>query len=95
VREECGIKLTALEGVAFAWSTPGISTERIALYLAPFGSEDRIGAGGGLSEEHENITVVEFSLAELWSLVEGSALTDMKTIVLVLALKARQPDLFS
>src|SRR5207249_91184 len=32
--EEAGLKLGPLEEVATAWSTPGVSTERISLYLA-------------------------------------------------------------
>ena len=68
VMEEAGIRLGALEHVATVWTMPGISTERMDFYLAPFAQADRIGKGGGLASENEDITVEEHSLAELWSL---------------------------
>jgi nudix-type nucleoside diphosphatase (YffH/AdpP family) len=93
-REETGVRLSALEHLGAAWSMPGISTERIDLYLAPYAQRDRIEAGGGVAGEHENITVVEMPLHELWSMVERGELTDMKTQALVLHLQARHPELF-
>jgi len=92
--EEAGLRLGALEPVARAWSSPGLSTERIALFLAPYSAAERTGQGGGLESENENITVVEVPLAELWSMVELQELTDLKTLAMVLALKVRQPQLF-
>ena len=61
--EEVGLVLRDLEPVAAAWTMPGVSTERLHLFLAPFRAADRIGEGGGLAEEHENIVVVETALA--------------------------------
>ncbi len=34
--EEGGLRLGALEHVATVWSMPGVSTERMALYLAEY-----------------------------------------------------------
>lgn len=92
--EEVGLKLGPLEPVATAFSMPGISTERMALYLAPFSAADRVAAGGGLDSEHEGITVVEVTLAELARLADSGALTDLKTLALVQTLRLRRPDLF-
>src|ERR1051326_7917981 len=52
--EETGLRLGALEKVGCLWTMPGLSTERMHLYLAPYGSGDRVGEGGGAhrSEEH-------------------------------------------
>ena len=63
--EELGVDLPSLEFVARVWSSPGVSTERQSLFLAPFRSADRISDGGGVEGEHEGITVVERLLAEL------------------------------
>jgi nudix-type nucleoside diphosphatase (YffH/AdpP family) len=93
-REETGVRLSALEHLGAVWSMPGISTERIDLYLAAYAQSDRIEAGGGVAGEHENITVVEMPLHELWSMVERGELTDLKTQALVLHLHARHPELF-
>jgi nudix-type nucleoside diphosphatase (YffH/AdpP family) len=92
--EEAGLRLGELEHVVTAWSSPGLSCERIALYLATYSTADRVEEGGGLAGEHENITVAELPLAELWSLAERQELTDLKTLTLVLALRQRRPELF-
>ena len=92
--EEAGVRLTTLEPLGAPYSTAGVSTERIALFLAPYTAVDRVAAGGGLAEEHENITVVETPLAELWGMVEAGAVRDLKTLALALALRVRRPELF-
>ena len=93
--EECGVRLDALEHVVASWTMPGVSTERIDLYLAEYGANDRVTAGGGLADEDEDIEVVEMPLAELATMMDGGRLLDMKTLVLGLALRARRPDLFA
>jgi nudix-type nucleoside diphosphatase (YffH/AdpP family) len=92
--EEVGLSLRALEPVAGVWTMPGISTEYMHLFLAPYGTGDRTGDGGGLPDEHEDITVVEMSLAELAALADQGRLSDLKTLVLVQTLRLRRPDLF-
>lgn len=92
--EEVGISLGALEFVVSGWSMPGISTERMDFYLAPFRAADRTQDGGGLAEEHEAITVLEVGLAELDRQLAAGEITDVKTLVLVQALKLRHPALF-
>ncbi|ACL62029.1 NUDIX domain-containing protein [Methylobacterium nodulans] len=93
--EEVGVRLSTLEPVAQAFAMPGISTELMDLYLAPYGSADRDGEGGGLATEHENIVVVEMPLAELAAMAEQGGLRDLKTLVLVQTLRLRRPDLFA
>lgn len=92
--EEVGVRLHALEHVVTAWSSPGVSSEQIALYLAPYSAGDRVQQGGGLADENENITVVEMPLLHLWSLVEAQEINDLKTLALVFALRQRHPHLF-
>ena len=93
--EETGLRLGALEPVASAWSMPGISTERMDLFLAPYGQGDKAGPGGGLSEEHEAISVHELPLDAIARMSEDGTIADMKTLVLVYALRLRRPDLFA
>jgi nudix-type nucleoside diphosphatase (YffH/AdpP family) len=93
--EEAGVRLAALEPLGAPWASPGVSSERMHLFLAPYAARDRIAAGGGSAEEHEHITVVEVPLAQLWGWVEGGVLEDLKTLALTLALKARRPELFA
>lgn len=92
--EELGVRLGALEPAGVCWTTPAVSSERIQLYLAPYGEAERVGPGGGLASEHEDIQVLEWPLAKLASMADGGELTDLKTLALVLTLIRRRPELF-
>lgn len=92
--EETGLQLRTLEEVAKVWTMPGLSTERMSLYLATYSQADRVGDGGGLAAEDENITIVEMPLPELADLADTGQLVDMKTLVLVQTLRLRRPELF-
>lgn len=94
VMEEAGLRITELEHIATVWTMPGISTERMDYYLAAFSQGDRIGTGGGVAAENEDITVEEHLLADLWSSARRGQLSDLKTLTLVFALKDRHPELF-
>ncbi len=93
--EETGLRLEGLEAVALVWTMPGISTEFMHLYLAPYRPGDRTGEGGGVAGEHENITVVEVKLSDLAVMAERGELVDLKTLALVQTLRLRRPDLFA
>ncbi|MBQ0821362.1 NUDIX domain-containing protein [Microvirga sp. HBU67558] len=92
--EEAGLRIGGLEPVGTVWSAPGMTTERLHLFLAPYGAADRVGEGGGLAEEHEEIEVLELGLDEVVRLLEQGAIADMKTLALVQALQLRHPELF-
>ena len=78
--EELGVDLPSLEFVARVWSSPGVSTERQSLFLAPYRSADRISDGGGVEGEREGITVVERLLAELAADVDQGRTADGKLL---------------
>jgi hypothetical protein len=80
-----------LEFVARVWSSPGVSTERRSLFLAPSRSDDHISDGGGVEGEHEGIIVVERLLAEFAADVDQGRIADGKLLTLVLALRQRRP----
>ncbi|MBE7186638.1 MAG: NUDIX hydrolase [Methylobacterium mesophilicum] len=92
--EEIGLRIDTLEKVTTAWASPGVSCELMTLFLAPCSAADRVAEGGGLAEEHEGITVVEMPLDEVWKALEDGRLKDMKSLVLVHALRFRRPELF-
>ena len=92
--EECGVVLADLDPVGEAWAMPAVSTERIHLFLAPYRACDRTGAGGGLAHEGEDISVEVLALDALARMADNGALSDMKTMLLVYALRHRRPDLF-
>jgi nudix-type nucleoside diphosphatase (YffH/AdpP family) len=93
--EEAGLRLATLDHIGSAWTMPGVSTERMHLYVAPYRQADRAAPGGGLAEEHEHIAVVEMPLAELAGMADSGRLDDMKALVLVQTLRLRRPDLFA
>jgi nudix-type nucleoside diphosphatase (YffH/AdpP family) len=93
--EEAGLTLKEMEHVGCVWAIPGVSTERSDLFLAAYSEADRTGVGGGLAEEHEDITVVEMPLAELAAMADGGALEDMKAFAMVQTLRLRRPELFA
>jgi nudix-type nucleoside diphosphatase (YffH/AdpP family) len=93
--EETGLQVSDVEALGCVWTMPGISTERMDLFLARYSKADRLGPGGGLQSENENITVEEILLDELWARVQAKQILDMKTLALILMLHARHPELFS
>ena len=74
---------------------PGVSTERMWMYLAPYTAARRTGPGGGLAGEQENITVEEHLLSDLARMADAGSLTDLKTLLLLTTLRLRRPDLFA
>lgn len=93
--EETGVHLRSLQPLGRTWPMPGISTEMIHLFLATYGVSDRVSAGGGVADEHEDITVLEIPLATLAAQADAGELPDLKTHLLVNALRLRRPELFA
>jgi nudix-type nucleoside diphosphatase (YffH/AdpP family) len=93
--EEMGVRLATLEPVAKVWPSPGILTERLSLFLAPYVAADRVAEGGGVPEEHEGITVAERPLAELAADADVGRILDGKLFGLVQTLRLRRPELFA
>ncbi|MDP4004384.1 NUDIX hydrolase [Methylobacterium sp. NEAU K] len=93
--EEAGIRLARLEPVARAYSMPSVSSERLWLYLARYGQADRVGPGGGLPHEGEQVLALEVPLDALADQARSGRLPDLKTLVLIQALMLRRPELFA
>jgi len=92
--EEVGVELTDLVRIGGVFSCPGVSTERLGLFIGRYAETGRIAAGGGLDHESESIEVVETPLVELARMAETGELTDLKTLALTLHLRLKRPDLF-
>ncbi|PZO82464.1 MAG: NUDIX hydrolase [Mesorhizobium amorphae] len=93
--EEVGLRLGEVVALGSFWTMPGISAERMHLFLAPYGAADRVTAGGGLADENEAIEVVEMPIREAAELMDGGRMRDMKTFALLQALRLRHPELFA
>ncbi len=94
VLEETGYRVRDLDRVASAWTSPGLSTEKMDLFLARYSQGDREGPGGGVAGENENIEVVEMPAQQAWAMLEHGEIEDMKTLALLLFLRRRRPALF-
>ena len=80
--EECGIRLAGTPRRLFdAFSSPGSFSERMSYFVAPYTADDRIGGGGGLVEEGEDIEVIETTLDEALSLAQRGEIIDAKTLL--------------
>jgi hypothetical protein len=55
----------------------------VHLFVAEYDSGDRIGAGGGLEDEGEDIEVFECGFDDAMAMVERGEIVDAKTILLL------------
>ncbi|GAA2712363.1 NUDIX domain-containing protein [Actinoplanes palleronii] len=81
--EELGVAIGELEPVFVVWTSPGSVTERIHCFAAPYSAASRVGAGGGLADEGEDIAAVELPFAQALTQIETGEIADAKTIMLL------------
>jgi len=62
---------------------PGAVTEVVHFFAAAIDSGDRVSAGGGLAEEHEDIEVMEVPLSEALDMIAAGSIIDGKSIMLL------------
>ena len=87
--EETGYRIGAVASVFEAFMSPGSVTERLHFFMAPYAAADRVGAGGGLAEEGEDIEVLELGYDDAFARVASGEIADGKTIMLLQALELR------
>ncbi|QJU54789.1 NUDIX domain-containing protein [Herbiconiux sp. KACC 21604] len=81
-REETGYEIGEVEHVFDAYMSPGSITEKLFFFAAPYRSEERADAGGGLADEGEDIELVELDIDDALSRI-GDDIIDAKTIMLL------------
>jgi len=81
--QEAGVRVRAPRKVFEAFMSPGAVTERLQFFVAEYDRGDRIGAGGGLPEEGEDIEVFELPFDEALAWVSQGRIVDAKTIMLL------------
>jgi len=87
--EETGYRIGAVEPVFDVFMSPGSVTERLHFFMAPYDAADRVGAGGGLAEEGEEIAVLEYGYDAAFVMVASGEIADAKTIMLLQHLELR------
>jgi nudix-type nucleoside diphosphatase (YffH/AdpP family) len=81
--EELGVVIGELEPVFAVWTSPGSVTERVHCFAAPYSAASRVGAGGGLADDGEDIAAVELPFASALAAIGSGEIADAKTIMLV------------
>ena len=81
--EETGYRLHEVHKVFEAFMSPGAVTEKIHFFVAEYEPDMKIGAGGGLASEGEDIEVLELSIDEALAMIADGRIVDAKTIMLL------------
>ena len=81
--EEIGYRLHDVRKVFEAFMSPGSVTEKLHFFVAEYDVAMRIGDGGGLAEEGEDIEVLELSIEAALAMIAEGRIVDAKTIMLL------------
>jgi nudix-type nucleoside diphosphatase (YffH/AdpP family) len=81
--EETGYRLHEIRKTFEIFTSPGVVTEKIHCFVAEYEPEMRIGPGGGLAHEGEDIEVLELSIDEAMAMIGDGRIVDAKTIILL------------
>jgi len=81
IMEETGYQSGDMQHLQTFFVSPGGTSERIYLYYATVNNADKVEEGGGLAQEHEDIQLVEWSLAELQEALASGKIQDAKTLI--------------
>ena len=79
--EEIGYRLNDIRKVFEAFISPGAVTEKIHFFVAEYAPEMRIGAGGGLASEGEDIEILELAFDDAMAMTGDGRIVDAKTIM--------------
>ena len=81
--EEIGYRLHHVHKLFEAFMSPGAVTEKIHFFVAEYEPEMRVGSGGGLAGEGEDIEVLELPFQEALAMIKDGRIVDAKTIILL------------
>lgn len=81
--EESGYRLHHIQKIFEAFMSPGALTEKIHFFVAEYEADMKIGDGGGLKDEGEDIEVLELTIDEALAMMADGRIIDAKTIMLL------------
>jgi nudix-type nucleoside diphosphatase (YffH/AdpP family) len=81
--EETGYRVGNVTKVFDVFMSPGSVTERLHFFVGEYDHTSRIGDGGGLEEEGEDIEVLEMGMDEAVAAMATGGIADGKTIMLL------------
>lgn len=83
VEEEVGYRVTSVQEVYHAYSSPGALSEKMSLFIAEYNDTMKVNSGGGVASENEEIEVLELSFKKSLEMVRSGEIKDLKTIILL------------
>jgi len=83
VEEETGYRLGDIRKVFEAFMSPGAVTEKLHFFVAEYTPSMRVGGGGGLAAEGEDIEVLELPIDTVLAMITDGRIVDAKTIMLL------------
>jgi nudix-type nucleoside diphosphatase (YffH/AdpP family) len=81
--EESGVRVGEVRRLFELFMSPGSVTERVTFFVATYSHEQRVTAGGGLTDEGEDIEVLELTLDDALGMVASGEIDDGKTVLLL------------
>ncbi|WP_065751531.1 GDP-mannose pyrophosphatase [Bradyrhizobium paxllaeri] len=81
--EEIGYRLGEIRKIFEAFMSPGSVTEKLHFFVAEYEAAMRVGDGGGLVEEGEDIEVLELPIDQALAMISDGRIVDAKTIMLL------------
>lgn len=81
--EETGYRLGDIRKVFEAFMSPGAVTEKLHFFVAEYQPDMRVGSGGGIPDEGEEIEVLELPIDEALAMIGDRRIVDAKTIMLL------------
>ena len=81
--EETGYKIERLQKLFEVYMSPGSVTELIYFFAAEYSNAMKVGEGGGLAHEQENIEVLELAFDQAYAMIASGEIRDGKTIMLL------------
>jgi GDP-mannose pyrophosphatase NudK len=83
IEEETGYKIGNVKKVYETYMSAGSLTELLYYYVAEYDYEQKVGKGGGLEEDQEEILVLEIPFEQALTMMKNGEIKDAKTLVLL------------
>ncbi|NHZ99303.1 NUDIX domain-containing protein [Massilia sp. CCM 8734] len=81
--EETGYRIGNVTKIYDLFMSPGSVTERLHFFVGAYESTDKVGDGGGLAAEGEDIDVLELGFEQALAMMASGEIMDGKTVLLL------------
>ncbi|WDR01666.1 NUDIX domain-containing protein [Devosia algicola] len=91
--EETGHRPTNVVHLYDAYMSPGSLTEKLSMFVGHYSDQSLESEGGGLTEEGEDIEIVELDFATAFAMISTGEIIDAKTIMALQWAALNRPEL--